>query len=85
MHHDAGITAAAHKTMGFLMIFCVAAIVVIFLHPVDHFHVAALEANAEQAGASLVQRGKQFALRTDIGAAVGVEGKLIAAADQFVG
>ena len=63
--------------MGFFVILRVATVVVVLLHAMDDFHVAALEPDAEQAGTGLVQRGKQFAFGADVGAAVCVERQLL--------
>src|ERR1035438_3215613 len=85
MHHDARLAAAPDKAMRLFVILGVAAIIIVLLHAVYDFDIAALKSNTEQAGASLVQPGKQLAFGPDVGAAVGIEWQSVAAADQFVG
>jgi len=81
MHHDPRLLAAAHEAMSFLVIFRIPAIVIVLLHAVNDFHIAALEPDAEQTGASFMQSGEQLPLGPNVSAAVRVEWQLVAAAN----
>ena len=85
VHHDPRLLAAADEAVSLFVILGIASVVVVLLHAVDDLDVAALEADAEQASASLVHDREELDVRADVGAAVGIERKLVAAADQLIG
>ena len=47
MHHDARVLAAPHEPMSLFVVFGVATVVIVLLHAMNHFHIAALETDTE--------------------------------------